>query len=706
MDEFCKVSRHQKVLQAHLLQEEVKENLGPQQIARTFQDVKVKNLSPGIWVPRFHNLIGNTPVIDITNILHVVDNYASAEEAQETNFDSENSEALGSKPVRIVAKCDFMNPGFSSKDRLLWNTLRNAQKEGLLQSKMTVISILYSEKDDTGQAAAMVCAMQSFPCIILAPSHLEESAPNKLQTIKAYGAEIKFCEIETREGSGKSSSEQLKLVAHDMVKADAKSYYFCDKYGIKNTKSLQESYAEELVPEVLAQVPSMTHFICFEAGDAVSKLLKKHNVSCEFVPTEDKKLNMKEAVEMSRLLAKNFGLLVGTKSGYNVYRAVEKARTINSGVICTVLSDVGLKFLKTIFSKPSTSKKDYKKPIVPRSLKRIGEAFQLKDLIGNTPLVNLSHLVDNKHGKFVELYAKVEFFNPGFSIKDRIISNILGKAVREGRLTPGMTVVAASSGNTGAATAMFCAAEGYPCIITTSPKCSKEKMDSIKAYGAKLIVSPPHAKEGQPDHYMNLARDLALTDPTKYFDVDQYDNLDNPEAHELTLAKEIWEQTNGRVTTFVAGGSTGGTISGTSRGLKKKNSNIKAVFADPVGSVLHQYIQKRNTIKAGKFLVEGVGKGSLPGCMDIEQVDDFILVKDQEAFQTCDLLARQEGLLAGGSGGMNMFAALKWANNVNESGEVIVTVLPDSGIKYQSKIYNEEWLQENGVDFEKIELGY
>ncbi len=221
-------------------------------------------------------------------------------------------------------------------------------------------------------------------------------------------------------------------------------------------------------------------------------------------------------------------------------------------------------------------------------------------------------------------------------------------------------MVAASSGNTGAAVAMLAAMRGYKAVITTSPKCSQEKMDAIRAYGAQLFVSPPGVAEEHPDSYMNMARRLA--EENGWFDVDQYDNLDNPEGHFRTLGPEIWMQTVGKVTHFVAGGSTGGTISGTGKFLKSMNPNIKCVLADPVGSIFCEYIRSGRVTKPAKFLVEGVGKGSIPGCMDANVVDDVVQVTDQEAFSTCHRLARTEGLMVGGSAGLNCFAALKLAN--------------------------------------------
>jgi len=315
-----------------------------------------------------------------------------------------------------------------------------------------------------------------------------------------------------------------------------------------------------------------------------------------------------------------------------------------------------------------------------------------QDLIGETPLVDITSLASPKVPG-VKVLGKCEFLNPGFSMKDRIVKNILDKAEEAGLLLPGGTVVAASSGNTGAAVAMMAAMRGYKAVITTSPKCSEEKIASIKAYGAEIVVSPPGLSDDHPDSYMNLARKLAAENEG-WFDVNQYDNLDNPEGHYRSLGPEIWSQTVGRVTHFVAGGSTGGTISGTGRYLKSKNSNIKCVLADPFGSIFHEYFISQKLVVPKKFLVEGVGKGSIPGCMDFSLIDDVVQVKDEDAFATCHELARKEGLMVGGSAGLNTWTALQIANNLEEPG-VVVTVLCDLGIKYLSKVFNKSWLEEN-----------
>jgi len=335
-----------------------------------------------------------------------------------------------------------------------------------------------------------------------------------------------------------------------------------------------------------------------------------------------------------------------------------------------------------------------KQDTLPTSHQEFMKVQRYEDLIGSTPLVDITSLASPKVAG-VRVLGKAEFFNPGFSMKDRIVKNILDKAEENGLLKPGGTVVAASSGNTGAAVAMLAAMRGYRAVITTSPKCSQEKMANIKAYGAQLIVSPPGLPESHPDSYMNMATRLAQENEG-WFDVNQYENLDNPEGHFLTLGPEIWAQTVGQVTHFVAGGSTGGTISGTGRFLKWKKPSVECVLADPQGSIFYDYYMSHKMTEPGKFLVEGVGKGSIPGCMDFNVVDQVIKVSDQEAFSRCHQLARTEGLMVGGSAGLNTEAALRIANSVTEPA-VIVTVLCDLGIKYLSKVFNEDWLNENNI---------
>eukprot|EP00656_Telonema_subtile_P024224 TRINITY_DN261_c0_g1_i7.p2 TRINITY_DN261_c0_g1~~TRINITY_DN261_c0_g1_i7.p2 ORF type:complete len:310 (+),score=78.97 TRINITY_DN261_c0_g1_i7:411-1340(+) len=297
--------------------------------------------------------------------------------------------------------------------------------------------------------------------------------------------------------------------------------------------------------------------------------------------------------------------------------------------------------------------------------------------------------------------------NPGLSIKDRIIKNILDQAEESGRLRPGMTVIAASSGNTGAAVAMMCAMRGYKAVVTTNKKCSAEKMNAIKAFGkhlhpwchrtgAELIVTADGVDPDSPEHYMNVPAVYTSQEPTKYFDIDQYENQRNPEAYYKSLGPEIWDQTAGTVTHFVAAASTGGTVSGCGRYLKEQNPAVHVVMPDPVGSIFKLFYETGQHQNAEKYLVEGVGKDSIPGALDFKVVDEVMVFSDQDAFGMCHRMATTEGVLAGGSAGLNVCAAVAIANRATEPC-VIVTILCDSGVKYLSKVYNPEYLEQNNI---------
>jgi cysteine synthase len=314
--------------------------------------------------------------------------------------------------------------------------------------------------------------------------------------------------------------------------------------------------------------------------------------------------------------------------------------------------------------------------------------------IGNTPLVEVP-----SPNPQVKIYAKCEQMNPTGSIKDRIADHILNTAEADGKLTrgSGQLVVAASSGNTASAIAMQCAVRGYKCKIFTNTKCSKEKVDSVKAYGGDIIVGPSGKPADSPEHYQNLAVAAAAASPGAY-DVDQYDNPANPEAYYNSLGPEIWEQTAGTVTHFVAAGSTGGTISGVGRYLKEKTDGAcEVVLADPHGSCFSDYYLRGEHDGASSFLIEGVGKDSIPGAMNFAYVDWALQISDAQALKVCHEMAQGEGMWIGGSSGLNIAAAQEMAKKMDKPG-VIVTIIPDHGLKYLSKYYNSEWLSQQGVE--------
>ena len=319
-------------------------------------------------------------------------------------------------------------------------------------------------------------------------------------------------------------------------------------------------------------------------------------------------------------------------------------------------------------------------------------------LIGGTPLLDLSAYSLNPS---VRILAKCEYLNPSGSIKDRIAQHMINQAERSGQLKPGMTVVAATSGNTGAAIAMACALRGYDYIVITNEKTSKEKVDAMRAYGGEVMVSPSGVPPDHPDHYQNIENKLCEENPGKYYGVDQYNNPYNADAYEATLGPEIWKQTAGSVTHFVAGGSTGGTVSGTGRFLKSQNSDVRVVMADPRGSVFWDHFVNgvpEDEVKVSQgWETEGVGKDSIPGCLDIDVVDGMVRATDEHAFRTCREVAANDGLLIGGSAGLNLHATRVLSGEV-EDGSVIVTVFPDSGVKYLTKIYNDDWMTDKGVE--------
>jgi cystathionine beta-synthase/cysteine synthase A len=316
----------------------------------------------------------------------------------------------------------------------------------------------------------------------------------------------------------------------------------------------------------------------------------------------------------------------------------------------------------------------------------------LLDVIGHTPLVKLQKLNTNP---LATILVKMESMNPGGSIKDRIVKHIIDDAEARGLLKPHGTIVENTSGNTGAAAAMIGAIRGYRVILTMPDKVSREKQNALKAYGAEIIVCPTSASPDSPDHYVNRAIQIAKETPNS-FRINQYDNLKNPEAHYLSTGPEIWEQSHGKIDYFVAGGSTGGTISGVGRYLKEHNPHVKIVLPDPIGSIYYAYLKTGEIPHGGNcnYLIEGVGEDHLAKAIDFSLIDEVVQVTDKDAFDITHQLARQEGILAGGSSGMNVWAALEIAKTVRVP-TVIVTVICDGGVKYLSKIFDEDWLKEH-----------
>ena len=306
--------------------------------------------------------------------------------------------------------------------------------------------------------------------------------------------------------------------------------------------------------------------------------------------------------------------------------------------------------------------------------------------IGNTPLVQLSRL--HTPGNLV---AKVEHMNPGGSVKERIAVNLIDRAEEQGHLQPGGTIVEPTSGNTGVGLAIVGAVRGYRVICTVPDKVSKEKQDLLRAYGAEVIETPTELLPDDPDSYYGVARRLAEEIPGAY-SPNQYSNPANPDAHYSTTGPEIWEATEGRIGAFVTGVGTGGTITGAGRFLKEMNPDILVVGVDPEGSIFTAASEEQ----VRQYQVEGVGEDFWPQTLDRTVVDDYVMVTDAESFSMTRRLAREEGLLVGGSSGMAAHGALQIA--LTHPERMIVVILPDSGRGYLSKVFNDEWMRTNGYE--------
>jgi cystathionine beta-synthase len=308
------------------------------------------------------------------------------------------------------------------------------------------------------------------------------------------------------------------------------------------------------------------------------------------------------------------------------------------------------------------------------------------DAMGHTPLVRLRSVT---RGVRPTILAKLEMLNPGGSVKDRIGLRMIEAAEREGLLRPGGTIVEPTSGNTGHGLAIAAAIRGYRCIFVMPDKMSQEKIALLRAYGAEVVVCPTAVPPDSPESYYRVADRLASEIPGAY-QPNQYHNPENPKAHYETTGPELWEQTEGRITAFVCGVGTGGTISGAGRYLKERNPDVVIVGADPEGSLY-------SGDDARPYLVEGIGEDFIPATFDPSVVDRYVRVSDRDSFLTARAVTRQEGILVGGSSGTAVFAALQTARELDDPDAVVVVLLPDSGRQYLSKLYSDTWMLQHGM---------
>jgi cystathionine beta-synthase len=313
------------------------------------------------------------------------------------------------------------------------------------------------------------------------------------------------------------------------------------------------------------------------------------------------------------------------------------------------------------------------------------------ETIGWTPLIRLSRI---GAGIRTPIYGKAEYVNPGASVKDRIGLAIIEDAERRGELKPGGTIVEGTSGNTGVGLAIAASLKGYHCIFTMPDKMSQEKVRLLKAYGAEVVITPTAVPPDHPDNYVMKAKQIVKETPGAFL-ANQFYNPINPEAHYATTGPEIWEQTEGKVTHLIAGAGTGGTVSGAGKYLKEKNQKVRVIAADPIGSLYTHYHRSRALGEGHPYKVEGIGGDKIPTTLWFDYVDEFRQVPDRTSFGLTRRLAREEGILAGGSTGTNLYIAMEVAREVDDDAALVVTILCDTGERYLSKVFNDEWMQEN-----------
>ncbi|MBA3522766.1 MAG: pyridoxal-phosphate dependent enzyme, partial [Gemmatimonadales bacterium] len=313
------------------------------------------------------------------------------------------------------------------------------------------------------------------------------------------------------------------------------------------------------------------------------------------------------------------------------------------------------------------------------------------ETVGWTPLIRLGRI---GAGIRTPVFGKAEYANPGASVKDRIGLAIIEDAERRGELKPGGTVVEGTSGNTGVGLAIAASLKGYRCIFTMPDKMSQEKVRLLKAYGAEVVITPTAVPPDHPDNYVMKAKQIVRETPGAIL-ANQFYNEINPAAHYATTGPEIWQQTEGRVTHLVAAAGTGGTVSGAGKYLKEKNPRIRVIAGDPIGSLYTHYHGARTLGQGHPYKVEGIGGDKIPSTIWFDWIDEFRQVPDRTSFTMARRLAREEGILVGGSAGLNVYLALEIAREVDDADALVVTILCDTGERYLSKLFNDEWMQEN-----------
>lgn len=316
------------------------------------------------------------------------------------------------------------------------------------------------------------------------------------------------------------------------------------------------------------------------------------------------------------------------------------------------------------------------------------------DTIGDTPLIRLNKVTEGIEGTIL---VKVEYFNPGNSVKDRIATKMIEDAEKAGILKPGGTIIEGTSGNTGMGLALVAIAKGYKCIFTLADKQSQEKIDILRAVGAEVVVCPTNVSPDDPRSYYSVAKKLNQTIPNSFYP-NQYDNLSNWAAHYETTGPEIWEQTEGKITHFAAGVGTGGTVSGVSKYLKEKNKKVFTLGIDTYGSVFKKYKEtgEFDDNEVFPYLTEGIGEDILPKNVNFDLIDEFVKVTDKDAAIMARRLSREEGLFVGWSCGSAVFGALKYARKHLKKDDLMVIILPDHGTRYLGKIYNDSWMKDHG----------